>query len=177
MIYDEGLEIRIGGKKYFAYFKFRKLADGQTESTCSALNNGYVHRDDRTRWGCFKGKRQGAPQIHKGFAPAEEEQMTKKEAIEEALAENPKVDMSADHPEWHKLQYQPETDFVDAINALQTEWTAKVYPQFEGKTLHELQQMAGGRSVKNKEHNMVNLLQMDVESSSDQKLKDMLNDK
>lgn len=177
MIYDEGLEIRIGGKKYFAYFKFKKMANGKVESTCSSTNNGYVHRDDRTKWGCFKAKRRGKKQTHVAFPPPSEEEMTKREAIQEALAENPKVDMSADHPDWHNLQYRPETDYVNAINALQTEWTAKVYPQFEGKTLHELQQMAGGRSTKSKPHDMVNFLQMDVETSSDQELKNMLKEK
>ena len=42
MIYDEGVEIRIGGKKYFAYFKYHMNTDGTCTSTCSETVNGYV---------------------------------------------------------------------------------------------------------------------------------------
>ncbi len=42
MIYDEGVEIRVGGKKYFAYFKYEMNKDGSCLSTCSATVNGCV---------------------------------------------------------------------------------------------------------------------------------------
>jgi len=171
MIYDEGMEIRIGGKKYFAYFKYDLKPSGKCVSTCSETVNGYVHKDDRSHWGCWKGKRRGAPQIHEGMPPPSEE-MTKKEAIEETIKEN-SVDIG-DHPQWHKMTYQPETAMVDAINNLQTEWTAKVYPQFAGKTLHELQMMGGGRSKK-QESDLASFLQIDA--GSDQDIKQAIEEK
>lgn len=169
MIYDEGMEIRLGGKKYFAYFQYKKNDDGTVKSTCSATVNGYVHKDDRSAWGCWKGVRRGKPQIHVGMPPPSEE-MTRKEAEEEAIQQN-SVDIG-DHPAWHNNMYKPETKMVDAINALQTEWTAKVYPQFHGKTLHELQMMAGGRAPKHRDsEDIASFLQMDVGTQSDEVLK------
>ena len=43
-----------------------------------------------------------------------------------------------------KLKYQPNVAFVRQINTMQSSWRAKLYPQFEGKTLGELFRMRGG---------------------------------
>merc|ERR1719247_3123210 len=87
MVYDEGLEIRIEGKKYFAYFKyeFDKVDTRLCISTCSQTVNGYVHNDTLSNWGCWTGHRRGDPQIHKGYPPDDGEEMTKREALEQEL--------------------------------------------------------------------------------------------
>merc|ERR1711871_46269 len=149
MIYDEGVEIRVGGKKYFAYFKYEMDKDGSCLSTCSATVNGYVHNDDRSDWGCWKGTRQGAVEQTRAFPPADEEASTRedaerKQAIDKTLKD---AEVKVAHP--LDAKYQPETDLVSAINAMQTEYTANIYPQFHGKSLRDLQNMAGGRSHKN----------------------------
>jgi len=165
MIYDEGVEIRIGGKKYFAYFKYEMNKDGTCTSTCSQTVNGYVHNDDLSAWGCWKATRKGAAETYKAYPPAEEEAETRtqaevKAATEEAIKELRPVADAHDHA----APYIPETDLVGAINALQTEYTAKVYPEFHGKTLAQLTRMAGGRSHKgpHAQENIMSFLQMDA---------------
>jgi len=165
MIYDEGVEIRIGGKKYFAYFKYHMNTDGTCTSTCSETVNGYVHNDDRSGWGCWKATRKGAPQTYKAYPPAEEEQETLNEAQVKAATEEAIKELRPVHVHAHAAPYLPETNLVDAINALQTEYTAKVYPEFHGKTLAQLTRMAGGRSHKasnGQQENIMSFLQMDA---------------
>lgn len=43
-----------------------------------------------------------------------------------------------------RLKYIPNAAFVRQINAMQSSWRAKLYPQFEGKTLGALFRMRGG---------------------------------
>jgi cathepsin C len=149
MVYDEGMEIRIGGKKYFAYFKYQ--LDGKyCVSTCSETVNGYVHGDDESAWGCWRGKRRGEPIVRRAKPPDDGEEETKREAEEQAIEQH---QVNVDE------KYKPEHDFVDAINALELGFSAKVYPQFSGKTMKQLRRMAGAHKPKPMLDTPVNLLQ------------------
>lgn len=64
MIYDEGFEVQVGGRVYFAYSKYGpnkgtslssdKVA-GYT-SHCDETMVGWVHGANNENWGCFRGK-------------------------------------------------------------------------------------------------------------------------
>jgi len=144
MVYDEGMEIRIGGKKYFAYFKYQKDKNDPRYviSTCSETVNGYVHKDDDSAWGCWKGTRRGPPQVFREQPPDDGEEMTQRQAEEHAL-EHLAINVE-------DAMYEPETEFVTAINALELGFTTKVYPQFRGKSLRQLRNRAGAHKPKPK---------------------------
>eukprot|EP00658_Telonema_sp_P-2_P010117 TRINITY_DN13813_c0_g1_i1.p2 TRINITY_DN13813_c0_g1~~TRINITY_DN13813_c0_g1_i1.p2 ORF type:complete len:176 (+),score=29.65 TRINITY_DN13813_c0_g1_i1:221-748(+) len=59
MIYDEGFEVRIGGRKFFAFSRFSHDArTGQTTSECHRTFPGWFHDaadPDTANWGCYHG--------------------------------------------------------------------------------------------------------------------------
>jgi cathepsin C len=64
MIYDEGFEVRINGKKFFTFFVYEPRVDdpspdknGDFFSICDETFSGWYHNDDNTGWGCYVGKR------------------------------------------------------------------------------------------------------------------------
>ena len=77
MVYDEGFEVQIGGRSFFAFLRFRAskeprdnapLAPKDTAgfaSECSRTATGWYHAANRTEWGCYygvqAGGRDGAP--------------------------------------------------------------------------------------------------------------------
>eukprot|EP00742_Colponemidia_sp_Colp-10_P007781 GILJ01008390.1.p1 GENE.GILJ01008390.1~~GILJ01008390.1.p1 ORF type:complete len:683 (+),score=80.19 GILJ01008390.1:295-2049(+) len=55
MVYDEGFEVVIHGRKYFAFSKY--LENGT--SVCQETESGSFHHLDGTRWGCYRGSKEG----------------------------------------------------------------------------------------------------------------------
>ena len=63
LIYNQGFEIRLAGRIYFAFFKFKKIGK-TTISICNTTFNGWVHNEvadanpvfPPTNWGCCYGK-------------------------------------------------------------------------------------------------------------------------
>ena len=43
-----------------------------------------------------------------------------------------------------KVEYHGNKKFIEQINAAQSSWRAKLYPQFEGKTLGDMLRIRGG---------------------------------
>jgi len=64
MIYDEGFEVAIGGKVFFAFSNFDFVEDDQGSksniSHCDATQVGWYHNTERTQWGCYTGRKVGA---------------------------------------------------------------------------------------------------------------------
>eukprot|EP00656_Telonema_subtile_P014600 TRINITY_DN1750_c0_g1_i1.p1 TRINITY_DN1750_c0_g1~~TRINITY_DN1750_c0_g1_i1.p1 ORF type:complete len:603 (-),score=155.23 TRINITY_DN1750_c0_g1_i1:1-1809(-) len=130
MIYDEGFEVTIRGHKYFAfaYFKDGPRCDDSTScdtrrSVCHVTFPGWFHNAknaDSKSWGCYY-----AAKTIKGDEVDHTE---------------------ADTTELMQMNYQPENELVSRIN-LDTKqtWTAKVYPEFLHKTMHDMHQMGGGK--------------------------------
>ena len=64
MVYDEGFEVRIGGKTMFAFFVYEpKVSDPRPDenadfsSICDETFTGWYHGDDENNWGCYVGKK------------------------------------------------------------------------------------------------------------------------
>ena len=56
MIYDEGFEFRSGGNTFFAFSGFT-LENGKNQSHCEETELGWYSNEDRSKFGCFYGKK------------------------------------------------------------------------------------------------------------------------
>lgn len=128
MIYDEGFEVNVDGLSFFAFSKF-DLSFGSNGrhnvSRCGETQLGWYHSVDRARWGCYYAKKiveghEGASLL--GYAPAPRPKT--------AFYEVP-------------LSFDFHSMFAAGLNALQSLWTAKPHDRLVGKSLRELNSMAG----------------------------------
>ncbi|XP_002160467.3 dipeptidyl peptidase 1 [Hydra vulgaris] len=109
MIYNQGFEIIINGRRYFAFQYSFQVSPTQWASKCSETFNGWVHDivpDHPTfppkNWGCYRGKK---------------------------LNGETKLKIS-DVPPVSVLQMQPLSkvkNYVNQINSVQSSWKASVY--------------------------------------------------
>jgi cathepsin C len=124
MIYDEGFDFEADGKDFFAFSGF-KLVGGKNESHCEETEMGWYATKDRKQFGCFYGKK--TPKA--GFMRKEEVRSSTTEA--EMLRKQPQ---SYDEPTTR--EYHAER--VALLNTKATTWRAKVYDQYVGKSINEL---------------------------------------
>jgi len=135
MIYDEGFEVKVDGLSFFAFssFDLTYRAGVKTNiSHCDRTQLGWYHNDDRTKWGCYYGKKvkshNGLRGDHlsalKSFVPG---QIQKSAHYDELL-----------DAEYHK-------GVAERLNLLQQDWVARAHNMLSGKSLREINQMAGLR--------------------------------
>jgi hypothetical protein len=131
MVYDEGFELKIDGHTFFAFQKFDLDAKGTVNITenakrsyCGATARGWYRDESRTMWGCYQ-----ATKIHQSIS------LLQGTVVPEAQP----FSLDYDRPReiaWHKRR-------VEKLNMLQLSWTARVYHQFVGKSLREMNEYAG----------------------------------
>lgn len=127
MIYDEAFEVNVEGLRLFAFSRFDlsyEKGEKKNTSHCGETLRGWYRDDNRTKWGCYH-----AQKVHQTAS-----------LISYAPGPQP-VSKHYDSPlhlEWHEHR-------VNRINMLQQSWKAKVYHQFVGKSLRELNELAGIR--------------------------------
>lgn len=130
MIYNQGFEVVLLGRRYFA---FQQFASGDIKSNCSRTNNGWVHDNlhgdvfPPKNWGCFKGEKFG----HK------HKNMRKEKLSSPVISSN---DASA------KL-YQPDLKYIQKINEAQNLWQAEVYEEYKDMTIKDMLQRAGSTKI------------------------------
>lgn len=130
LIYNQGFEIRLAGRIYFAFFKFKKIGK-TTISICNTTFNGWVHNEvadanpvfPPTNWGCCYANR-----IYR--------------------ADKPKVS----HPsqlDSSKLEqaYLPNELFVNQINKAQTSWKAELYDEYKNFNIRDMIGRSGGMAM------------------------------
>jgi cathepsin C len=136
MVYDEGWEVRIDGKKFFAFSNYKTASNGVVTSYCGETLTGTYHNDDVTHWGCYTATSNKGPEA--AITPPVGE-------------ESPSLLQVAAQVEDAGLDelYKPETEFVEHLNNIQTSYKAKLYPDlFKDLTLRDMQRMAGGARSK-----------------------------
>jgi cathepsin C len=149
-VYDEGFEVDVGGKKFFAFSKF-----DHGKSLCKGTWPGW-HRDatnpDGKSWGCYQGSKEKETVSSEDLAllSESERELASQENlalidIESGPEEQPKKGFSSEAGE--SPMYQPEHDLVSRINARAAGWKAKVYPQWEKLTQSDFNRMAGFRAA------------------------------
>merc|ERR1719171_1228756 len=60
MIYDEGFEVKVDGLSFFSFSGFDLTYDQGIKtnmSHCDRTQLGWYHNADRTKWGCYYGKK------------------------------------------------------------------------------------------------------------------------
>lgn len=128
MIYDEGFQVDVDNLSLFAFSRFDLAVSDyrrQNVSRCGETQLGWYRSADRTRWGCYYAKKRvGAAELAALIfsAPAPRQ---KTGAYELPLG-----------LDFHSL-------FVSGLNSLQGLWTAKAHDKFVGKSLREMNSMAG----------------------------------
>jgi len=145
-VYDEGFEVKVAARKFFAFSKF---ANGKSE--CKQTWPGW-HRDeknpDKASWGCYTGAKTSDTLLDEHrMMLTQQEYDTHLSLIQEVetLAEPLSKRAYGEPTEVQNSRYLPEHDLVERINAKATTWKAKVYPEFEKMTVGEFNRKAGFR--------------------------------
>lgn len=59
MIYDEGFEVAVDGKTFFAFSKFTLDGEGKNVTDCSQTLTGWWKEGDGVSYGCYYGRKIG----------------------------------------------------------------------------------------------------------------------
>jgi len=125
MVYNQGFEVTIAGRSYFAYSDYVEEAPDKVTSYChqTKIGNGWSHDVTIRNWACFRGKK----------------------VTENGLEQKPKVHYHSYHLNHQStMLYSQSQEEADLINGKQNSWTAVVYPHLQNRTFQEMYNMRGG---------------------------------
>lgn len=114
MVYDEGFEVVIADRKFFAFSHY-----GGGKSQCDQTMPGWYHGIDGKHWGCYQGaKTAGMPGVS---------------------SVGPVRPPTTDDAEPFVVDHER----VAYINGAQADWEAYAYPQFEGLSMGAMRKRTG----------------------------------
>jgi cathepsin C len=128
MIYDEAFEVNVDGLSFLAFSRFdldTKNGVKTNVSRCGETQLGWYHSVDRTQWGCYYARRSIPEHEHSRLISF----------AQTPAAKSPQYDVPLSE-EFHRL-------FAASLNAIQSMWTAKSHERFWGKSLRDMNDMAG----------------------------------
>ncbi|XP_054160663.1 dipeptidyl peptidase 1-like [Oppia nitens] len=124
IIYNQGFEVVVNNRRYFAFSDYKQEGSRVT-SICHETKPGWSHDVLGHNWACFTGHKQtNGSMIVKTYTVDEREASLKTRV------------------------FRQSADAIAKINSMQNLWTAKHYPEFEGKTYAEMELLAGGPKSK-----------------------------
>lgn len=135
MIYDEGFEVKVDGLSFFAFSGFDLTYDRGVKtnmSHCDRTQLGWYHTADRSQWGCYYGKKM---KPHTGLIGSHPNAL--KSFVSGTIQKSAHYDERLDAT-YHKV-------VAKQLNLLQEDWIARAHDMLSGKSLRELNQMAGLR--------------------------------
>jgi len=129
MVYNQGFEVTVAGRSYFAYSDYTEEAPDKVTSYCSQTKegSGWAHDVTVRNWACFTGKKLET----NGLKYQPKHHRTSASLLHEAT----------------QLYTQTEEE-AETINSKQNSWTATVYPSMQNVPFKDIYNMRGGiRSV------------------------------
>lgn len=120
IIYNQGFEVVVNKKKYFAFSNYTMINKTAAASHCSSTLNGWAHNVDESDWACYYGVKESSDAY-----------------------KNPKIAFVSDESDLDSV-YVKNEEFIKAINNQTDLWKAVHYPEMEGMTLRQRLLMAGG---------------------------------
>jgi cathepsin C len=142
MVYDEGFEVVAGDRVFFAFSNFTFEKDESSlgkhnVSHCGDTMVGWYSNKERTEFGCYYGNKQ---QPSKSLA-ATSTRDTKE--LPTGSKGKGATTSTFDTPLDRKTQETKVAKLNKKLAFLQRSWTARVMPQWNGKTLREINSYAG----------------------------------
>ncbi|XP_054160421.1 dipeptidyl peptidase 1-like [Oppia nitens] len=126
IIYNQGFEVVITGRKYFAFSDYEQHGTNVT-SYCHRTRPGWSHDVLGHNWACYIARR-----ITTDSSSSRE---TKTYRIQRLIGSEESL-----------FRQNPET--IRTINTIQSSWTAKHYHHLEGRPMKEIYRMKGGHKSK-----------------------------
>lgn len=120
LIYNQGFEVQINKKKYFAFSAYKNIGE-KVVSYCDKTLNGWSHDAAEykpSNWACYKGKK-----------------LSKVTPKKKSLDRFTEIE--------HK-KFIPNYDFIDEINNAQHSWKAVAYADYSKMTVAQMILRAGG---------------------------------
>jgi hypothetical protein len=131
MVFDEGFEVRIAGRVFFAYFAYKPhsikvlghMRQSDYDSHCDRTMIGWYHSADLKQWGCYQAKRHNA-------APYERPTFTLPQLRAAGFKVYSRLQTASD-----MLPFKVNHTLVSKVNDdPNSPWRAKVPRVVEGKT-------------------------------------------
>ncbi|XP_071520204.1 dipeptidyl peptidase 1-like [Panulirus ornatus] len=118
MIYNQGFEVKVSGRSYFAFSLYEKT--GETViSMCDKTMTGWSRDITVRNWACYRAQ--------------------KKIPL-------PPKNSTVNHMPQEDALYKYNKEFIQSINAKQNSWWADIYPEYELMTMKDILRRAGGRA-------------------------------
>lgn len=119
IVYNQGFEVVINYRKYFAFSQYVQDPENGTVAThCNLTMNGWSHDVLGKNWACYYGVRQSGLNEPKVY---------------------PAKSLDSSNFRLHQAE-----NYVRLINKLQKSWTARVYPELRTMSYKDLLRRAGG---------------------------------
>ena len=136
LVYNQGFEVRIAGRNYFAFSQYTTLNDS-VQSLCHLTFNGWAHAitTPETDWRCYFGvKNDSAAAPRPSAAVAGQPSRC---ATTGALSDPVRLNR----------RFRHDQAYIDAVNSAQSWFKVGRYPELERFSIGELERRAGGVST------------------------------
>lgn len=146
MVYDEGFEVQLDGRVYFAFSKFTfenatmGVGKPRNISDCSKTMIGWFTDEDRAEFGCYYGEQQSATDAEAAPAVSKPHTVLAQDFVHHAAQ---RAMLSYDRPLDHAAQTAKVARLNRKLALLQLKWKARGMPQWNGLTLRQVNSYAG----------------------------------
>jgi cathepsin C len=128
IIYNQGFEVTINSRRYFAFSNWTEVEHHRVMSRCHETKPGWSHDIYVRDWSCYIGKKQGTEvvKVHKDYSRVSDKLMFE---------------------HMGRQMYRNNFVKINKINEVQSSWVAQAYPEHERYThLDILRRMGGPKS-------------------------------